>query len=57
MPTIEARLSALGVDLPEMAAPAANYVPFSLSGKSAVHRRPVAVRKRQAVQTGFWARI
>ena len=33
MPTIEARLSALGVDLPEMAAPAANYVPFSLSGK------------------------
>ncbi len=31
--TIEARLTELGVDLPSAAAPAANYVPFHISGK------------------------
>ena len=30
--TVEARLSALGISLPEPAAPAANYVPFVKSG-------------------------
>ena len=30
--TVEARLSALGITLPEPAAPAANYVPFVKSG-------------------------
>lgn len=30
---IEARLAALGITLPEPAAPAANYVPFVISGK------------------------
>jgi len=33
MPTIEARLAALGVTLPDAPAPAANYVPFVISGK------------------------
>ena len=31
--TAEARLAALGITLPEPAAPAANYVPFVLAGK------------------------
>ncbi|WP_187971775.1 RidA family protein [Aquibium microcysteis] len=31
--TVESRLAALGVTLPAAAAPAANYVPFVLSGK------------------------
>ena len=30
---IEARLSELGIELPEAAAPAANYIPFVVSGK------------------------
>lgn len=31
--TVEARLNDLGIELPSPAAPAANYVPFVLSGK------------------------
>jgi enamine deaminase RidA (YjgF/YER057c/UK114 family) len=31
--TIEARLQELGIELPSAAAPAANYVPFHISGK------------------------
>ncbi len=31
--TIEARLQELGIELPTAAAPAANYVPFHISGK------------------------
>jgi len=33
MPTIESRLAALGVTLPDAPAPAANYVPYVISGK------------------------
>jgi len=33
MPAIEARLAALGVTLPDAPAPAANYVPFVITGK------------------------
>ena len=32
MGMIEERLQELGIDLPEAAAPAANYVPFVISG-------------------------
>jgi len=31
--TVESRLAALGITLPEPAAPAANYVPFTITGK------------------------
>ena len=40
MSTIEARLAELGVTLPDAPAPAANYVPFVVTGNLVHHLGP-----------------
>lgn len=49
---IEARLAELGIALPTPAAPIANYVPFSLSGKLVVVSGQIPLRNGTIAYTG-----
>ncbi len=54
--TIEKRLSDLGVSLPAAAAPAANYVPFVLSGKMLATAGQLPFDAGKLVATGLLGR-
>lgn len=49
---IEQRLKELGVDLPEAAAPAANYVPFVVTGNLVFVSGQIPMREGKLVYTG-----
>ena len=54
--TIESRLAGLGVVLPTPAAPAANYVPFMLSGKLLFTAGQLPLQDGKLVATGLLGR-
>ena len=54
--TIQKRLSALGVTLPQAAAPAANYVPFAESGKLLLTAGQLPLSDGKLVSTGLLGR-
>jgi enamine deaminase RidA (YjgF/YER057c/UK114 family) len=49
---IEARLSELGIELPQASAPVANYVPYTVSGTLVVVSGQVSVRDGKAEYVG-----
>lgn len=49
---IEERLAAMGLDLPNAAAPAANYVPFTVSGKQVFISGQLPMRDGNVVYVG-----
>lgn len=49
---IEERLAAMGLELPEAAAPAANYVPFTISGKQVFVSGQLPMRDGKVAHTG-----
>ncbi|MGI9492091.1 MAG: RidA family protein [Geminicoccaceae bacterium] len=49
---IEDRLAAMGLDLPNAAAPAANYVPFTISGKQVLVSGQLPMREGKVAYTG-----
>ncbi|SDB08350.1 RidA family protein [Belnapia rosea] len=49
---IEARLAELGITLPVPAAPIANYVPFSVSGKLLIVSGQIPLQEGRIVHTG-----
>jgi enamine deaminase RidA (YjgF/YER057c/UK114 family) len=49
---IEARLAELGITLPTPAAPIANYVPFSVSGKLVIVSGQIPLREGKIAYTG-----
>lgn len=54
--TIEKRLEALGVTLPQAAAPAANYVPFIRSGKTLMTAGQLPLSNGKLVSNGLLGR-
>ena len=54
--SIDDRLSALGIVLPEAAAPAANYVPFATSGKLLFTAGQLPLSGGKLVATGLLGR-
>lgn len=51
--TVEARLKELGIDLPEPAAPAANYVPYVVSGNQVFVAGQIPVLQGELQSTGI----
>ena len=49
---IEERLAAIGFELPKAAAPAANYVPFTISGKQVFVSGQLPMRDGKVAHTG-----
>ncbi len=49
---IEQRLAELGIDLPEAAAPAANYVPFVVTGNLVFVSGQIPMREGKLIYTG-----
>lgn len=49
---IEERLASMGLELPEAAAPAANYVPFTISGKQVFVSGQLPMRDGKVAHTG-----
>jgi enamine deaminase RidA (YjgF/YER057c/UK114 family) len=54
--TITARLESLGVRLPEMAAPAANYLPFAISGNLLLTAGQLPIESGKLAATGLLGR-
>jgi enamine deaminase RidA (YjgF/YER057c/UK114 family) len=54
--SIESRLKDLGVDLPQAAAPAANYVPFMRTGKLILTAGQLPLKDGRLIATGLLGR-
>lgn len=51
--TIEERLAAMGIEIPEAAAPAANYLPFTRSGNLLLTSGQLPFRDGELIRTGL----